>query len=459
MAVDTHPPVPTAESSVAADGPAARRVPVARVVAASLTVGALAALVLTVVVFAGGPEYRITGAALVAFGAGWALLAALSRRFTTQPQDWARVPAVVMAASGLGLWASAPGDAGLSALGWVWAPVALALAVWMFAQVRRRLSGRSRWLLYPVVVAVGLAAVGAGFQDVATVRDQHRWAAPGTTYDVDGHRLHLDCHGTGGPTVVLENGLSEMSASWARIAPAVSRETRVCTHDRAGQGWSDEASHPLDGRETARELHRLLAVAGEHGPFVMVGHSTGGTYALSYAHRYPDQVAGLVLLDSSSPFQRTAIPSFSRQYAVTRRAIALLPSLSRLGLGRLVPGRSSLPAPAADQVASFGAGTRGLRNVRDEQSVLLDVFAQAQALTSLHGKPLVVLTASENLTETPGWGAAQDRLAGLSTNSSHRLARATHVDLLQDSHDAATSVDAVTDVVDAVRAGAPVATR
>ena len=455
MAVDIHPTVHPGRTDTR-DG---HRTPVARFIAGSLAAGASAAMLLTLVVFAGASEYVITGAALVAFGAGWAMLAILTTRFTSQPQRWARVPAAVMAASGLGLWALAPGDTGLTLLGWVWAPVALGLAGWMFAQVRREVSGRSRWLLYPVIVAIGVAAVGACFEDVAQVRDQHRWAAPGQTYDIDGHRLHLDCRGTGGPTVVLENGLSELSASWSRVAPVVSRQTRVCTHDRAGQGWSDEAAHPLDGVESARDLHRLLAVAGETGPYVLVGHSTGGTYALTYAHRYPDQVAGLVLLDSSSPYQLTALPSFAGQYAMTRRALALLPSLSRFGLGRFAPGSTALPRPAADQVAMFSASTRGLRNVRDEQSVLLDVFAQAQALTTLDDKPLVVLTASENLDEMPGWGAAQDRLAGLSTNTSHRQATATHTGLLKDPHDAATTAGAVADVIDAVRTGSPVATR
>ena len=428
-----------------------------RVVAASLAVGVVTALVLTLVVFSGAPEHVIVGAAVVASGLFWGLLAGLTDRYTSQPQRWARVPAITATVSGLALWAFAPGAAALTTLGWVWSPVAIALAVWMFVQVRRTQSGRGRWLLYPVVVAVGVAGVGAMAENVTTSRAEHRWAAPGHRYDVGGRRMHLDCTGTGGPTVVLENGLGEMSAEWARIVPVVGTRTRVCAFDRAGQGWSDDTSHPLDGVRSARDLHQLLSRAGERGPFVLAGHSTGGTYALTYAHRYPEQVAGMVLLDSSSPDQTTAIPSFAGEYAVTRRVVALLPGLARIGLGHLNSGGRDLPQPAADQVGAYSSSARGLRSVRDEQSVLLDVLTQAQALTSLHGKPLVVLTASQNLRETPGWGGAQDRMAALSTNSSHRVETATHVGLLEDAHDAAASARAITDVVDAVRTGTRVA--
>ena len=85
---------------------------------------------------------------------------------------------------------------------------------------------------------------------------------------------------------------------------------------------------------------------------MLVGHSTGGTYAMTYAARYPEQVAGLVLLDSSSPEQFTAMPAFAGQYAVLRRAYSLMPTLSRLGLGQ-VPVTSHLPAADAAKVAKI----------------------------------------------------------------------------------------------------------
>ena len=133
------------------------------------------------------------------------------------------------------------------------------------------------------------------------------------------HRLHLDCRGESGPTVVLFNGLGEISDSWARVTAEVGSDTRVCAYDRAGQAWSDDVASPQDGIAAAADLHALLDAAGEQGPFVLVGHSIGGPYAMTYAAQYPEQVAGMVLLDSSSPRQLTDIPSYPAQYAVMRR--------------------------------------------------------------------------------------------------------------------------------------------
>jgi pimeloyl-ACP methyl ester carboxylesterase len=232
----------------------------------------------------------------------------------------------------------------------------------------------------------------------------------------------------------------------------------VCAYDRAGQGWSDEAEHPQDGVGAAKDLHRLLTVAGETGPFVLAGHSTGGTYAMSYASRYPGQIAGMVLLDSSSPEQFTKMPAYPGQYAVMRRGLALLPTLNRLGLGRVLPSTSHLPGAAADEVDALAATARTARNGRDELSEIPRVFAQARALTTLHDLPLAVLTASENVTN-PGWTGAQNQLAALSTNHVHREVQSTHAGLIEDERPAADAARAITQVVSSVRTGSPVDAR
>ena len=428
--------------------------PVTRIVAGSLATGAVLALVLMMVVFAGGTESIITGSALTGFAAGWALLATLTTRYTSRPQRWAVVPAAVMGGSGLALLVLTPDNAAMTRLAWVWPPVMLVMAVWMFLRMRRSLPRGGRVLLTPVFALLAIASVGATYENVGLSRDQGAYPAPGRLYDVGGQRLHLDCRGDGGPTVVLFNGMGEVSASWARITGSVARTNRVCAYDRAGQGWSDDAQHPQDGVEAARELHALLAEAGEEGPFVLAGHSIGGPYAMTYAARYPAQVAGLVLLDSSSPEQYSKIPSYAGQYAVMRRGLAIMPSLNRFGLGRLLPA-SPLQAPAAEQVKALSATARGATNSRDELTVVLDTFEQSQALTTLGDRPVVVLTASENLS-TDGWGASQDRMAALSINHVHRTVNASHMGMLEDPAPAAASARAITEVVHAARTGTPV---
>jgi pimeloyl-ACP methyl ester carboxylesterase len=211
----------------------------------------------------------------------------------------------------------------------------------------------------------------------------------------------------------------------------------------------------------AADLHVLLERAGEPGPFVFVGHSSGGAYAMTYAAQYPDEVAAMVLLDSTSPYQFTALPDFAAEYSMMRRGLGVLPSITRLGVAQVLPSSmfSSLPEPAASQVRAFNTSPRLMRNMRDEQSVYPDLFEQAQALTTLDGKPLVVVTATESLQKITGWSGAQDQLATLSTNSDHRVVEATHEGVVDDEVSFEPSAKAIVDVVDSIRTGEPVAAR
>jgi pimeloyl-ACP methyl ester carboxylesterase len=447
----------TSAAAVPTTGRGSRPGPLRRIIAGSLATGAVLAAVLVLIVFAGAPEPVVTGSALLGFAAGWALLAALSMRMTDQPQRWAWVPAAALGATGLGLLVLTPGDRVLTAAGWAWPPLLLALAVWTFLRIRRSLpAGRGRWLLYPVVAVMAATAVGGAVETVGLATDQRAYAMPGQLYDVGGYRLHLHCTGSGGPTVVLQNGLGEFSANWARIAPEVAGTTRVCTYDRAGQGWSEDAPSGRDGLQAAADLHTLLSRAGEHGPYVLVGHSIGGDHAMTYAARYPEQVAGMVLLDATDPYRSDG----TTIQAGPPSAIAVLPSVARLGVGRLLPTSfwSALPEPAASEVEAFTAGPRGWRNTRDEYATMPALLHQAQALTTVGSAPLVVLTAAGHDGDR-AWATAQDRMAALSARSSHRFADASHAGLLEEEHGAQLSARAIDDVVRAARSGAPLRPR
>jgi len=169
----------------------------------------------------------------------------------------------------------------------------------------------------------------------------------------------------------------------------------------------------------------------------------------------------MVLLDSSSPEQFTAIPIYAGQYAVVHRVMALTPTLNRLGLGRLIAAVSSsdLPTTAAAQVTALTASAHGARSASAEWQILPTLFAQAQALTTFGNQPLAVVTATESLQKTGGWAAAQNRLAALSTASVHQVVDSTHTGLLEDRHGSAGSVAAIDRVIATVRSNSPQGTR
>lgn len=404
----------------------------------SLVAGAALAVALLLSLASDGSEPVVTGSILFAFGLGWGLMALLSTRFSAQPQAWMAVPAMFLGSIGLGLIVFQPGPAAMDFLGWVWPPALAVLAIWMVVQVRGHLRGRGRWLVVPVIATLLVFAVGGGLATVSAASGTP--ATTGHTIDVGGHRLYIECTGSGGPAVVLQSGLGESSSYWARIAPSIAATTTVCAYDRAGHGRSEPANGPQDGIALATDLHTLLDRAGVAGPYILVGHSSGGPYVRVFAARYPDQVAGVVLLDAQPADAFTALPEYPGFYQTFRTAATLSPSLARVGLLGLLLG---LPA---DQSTAVSA-----RSARDEILALPTALQQAQALTSLGDRPLIVVTAGSE--PQAGWLTAQDQMAGLSTNSVHRVvAAATHISLIS-GVDAAASSQAILDVVASIRAG------
>jgi CubicO group peptidase (beta-lactamase class C family)/pimeloyl-ACP methyl ester carboxylesterase len=128
-------------------------------------------------------------------------------------------------------------------------------------------------------------------------------------FDVNGHQIYLSCVGTGSPTAVLESGMSDPAAPWFAIESAVAPFTRVCSYDRpnASGGASDPVPSPRTAQDVVDDLHTLLTTAHVPGPYVLVGHSFGGLINRLYASAYPEEVAGLVLVDASHEEQEARL--------------------------------------------------------------------------------------------------------------------------------------------------------
>ncbi|MEV0798202.1 alpha/beta hydrolase [Kribbella sp. NPDC050281] len=418
--------------------------------AGSLAGGLLAALLLVAAPFVASEQSEVTGAVLCGFALGWAALAVLSVRFTDQPQRWAAAPALFMGLGGLVLVTF--GSAAYDVLRWIWPPALLALAVWMIVRIRRQLrSPTRRWLLYPVIAMLALASIGGGYETLREATDATAYPIPGQLIDVGGHSLHLSCTGSGTPTVVLEAGGGEMSSNLGWIAPAVARDTRVCVYDRAGRGWSEPADAPQDGLQVATDLHTLLQRGHVPGPYVLAGHSFGGLYVLTFAARYPADVSGMVLVDSTAP-ATAAKPRAASSGNVMGRVSALVSVSARVGLARLYGQGSfgSLPPRSRDEVRASGATEGTLRSTIDEYVQAAASVRQAASLRDFARKPLVVLTAGTG--SDAAWLAAQDHLATLSTKSVHRVIDgATHEALVADEQYAASTTQAILEVVSSVR--------
>jgi pimeloyl-ACP methyl ester carboxylesterase len=252
------------------------------------------------------------------------------------------------------------------------------------------------------------AATGAIYQSVGEVRDLRANPPPGEMVEVDGHRLHLHCIAGPGledaPTVVLDAGLGGYSQDWIWVQPQVAEFARVCAYDRAGYAWSDPGPTPRDSRQIVAELHALLANAHVPPPYVLVGQSFGGLNARFYAKQYPQEVAGLVLVDAT-PEGVYDDPAFSTSQRDADRGQVFLfrtvAALARYGILRLfvrVAGTGPLtfledyaPEIRDDVLAVAFLHTQYYEVVVDELETFEESTRQVQAASPDPDVPTIVI--------------------------------------------------------------------
>jgi pimeloyl-ACP methyl ester carboxylesterase len=325
-----------------------------------------------------------------------------------------------------------------------------------------RWSGRAfLWLL---ALLVGLALLGASYETIMAAGDAERYPPPGQMVDVGGERLHIDCQGDGGPTVVLVTGLGGSSLLWSRVQPGLVSTGRVCVYDRAGLGWSDAHSGPRSPSAVAAELHTLLANARIPGPYVLVGASIGGKYVRLFAEQYPDAVAGLVLVDARHESVDAALAPNEQAVALqgAHRDGRMYWWLGRLGVMRLFgarlaaatsPGAAALPSEVGTLLMVQASRPRSIDAMLGESAAMTADDERLRAARPLGTLSLIVLAADSSIAQQPNWLAAQEAQTQLSHNS--QLVVVPHSSHFVSLDQPQAVADAVLQVVETARTGQP----
>ncbi len=296
-------------------------------------------------------------------------------------------------------------------------------------------SASSNWWfrrIASILTTLLLCLVIAGFlyQNVSEARDRRFNPMPGRRVEVGGFRMHLNCTGQGDPTVVLESGLGDSYVSWRKVQPQIAKFVHVCSYDRAGLGFSDASPRPRTSRVIAEELHALLQGAGIAPPYVLVGHSMGGFDVRLFTSLYRDEVAGMVLVDSSHPDQENRFPAeLKNMEGSWMREAEFLEYAMPLGIPRLLGLCDDEPVERAAECNFHSAR---------EDVAELKAFPQSAAETartsSLGDLPLAVLShdPEKPSSELPpdlakptneAWEKMQEELGQLSSRSTQAIVK------------------------------------
>jgi pimeloyl-ACP methyl ester carboxylesterase len=314
-----------------------------------------------------------------------------------------------------------------------------------------RWSGRI--LLIILILFLGLIAYLLIQEAIARNKYHAEYPSPGQMISLGTHTIHLYCVGTGSPTVVFESDLDQYGVlSWFSVQGEIGKFTRACSYDRAGIMWSEPGPRPRDGETIAAELKSVLENAGEAGPYILVGHAFGGAYVRIFAGQNPDDVCGMVLVESSHPDMFALFEKYGIVSEIPDKNIRpLILLLSHLGSpGRYKGNVYDLPPEIYDPVQAFLPESS--MAWFDEEVEAPTTLAQAGQYEYLGDWPLIVLATSrpspslgdlgQKLDDL--WLEMQRDLLSLSENSEIRIFEGGHYPQLQDPD---VVIEAIQDVL------------
>jgi pimeloyl-ACP methyl ester carboxylesterase len=321
------------------------------------------------------------------------------------------------------------------------------------------------------IMMLALVGSGATYQHVSTKLDEQKYLPIGTMVDIGGYKLHMVDQGIGGPTVVIDSGVKCNCLDWSLVQPEVAKFTRVITYDRAGYAWSDESPLDRTSENIIYELRCMLKNAGISGPYILVGHSFGGNNMQLFAMTYPDEVAGLILVDAVHQDLLTFVPLPSIEYfqlTLCGVYLGLFRLLSHVPVVRKIMAEpiEKFPSEIQNMYYSQSTTTKFIHAVHAEA-----VFAEQSCSQlrksgkSLGNIPLTVISAGNPFMQhedvkgvyslqevdamNKGWSNLQRDLARKSSRSQHIIAENSGHMIPVDRPD--VIIQAVRDMVDQLK--------
>jgi len=272
---------------------------------------------------------------------------------------------------------------------------------------------------YALYSLLALSFIGFFFQLYSSYNDTQRFSPNGNLIDIGGFKLHAQKFGEGNTTIVFDAGMGDGLLAWNKVIPDISMVAKVFAYDRAGLGWSEKSPNSRTSSQIVEELYLLLEKANVEGPLILVGHSFGGLNMQLFAKKYPDDVVGLILVDSANENEKDKLPQASllRKVIFKTGMWAAPIGVPRLYLSLNNPEEHALKSTIKHQYTSLDESTNYTESLNFLKKTKKD-FGQLPLTVIARNSPSAILEKNKKKSlRNIEWAKLQEELAQRSSNS------------------------------------------